>query len=79
MLVMTTHENYSETVEFLAKNDYFGGAEENFMFFKQSMLPAVDNEGKILMRSQSEICMAPNGNGALLNAVGGNQGVKEYI
>ena len=42
MLVMTTHENYSETVEFFAQNDYFGGVEDNFMFFKQSMLPAVD-------------------------------------
>ena len=31
------------------------------------------------MQSQSEICMAPNGNGALLNAVGANQGVREYI
>ena len=79
MLVMTTHENYAETVEFFAKNNYFGGAESNFIFFKQSMLPAVSLEGKILMKSRGEICLAPNGNGALLNAVVINQEVKSYV
>ena len=43
------------------------------------MLPAVSDEGKILMKSQSEICMSPNGNGALLGALGTSQQVKSYI
>ena len=76
---MTTHENFDETTQFFALNDYFGGTKENFIFFKQSMLPAVSLEGKILMKSKSEICMSPNGNGALLNAVGINQEVKSYV
>ena len=34
MLIMTTHENYAETYEYFASNDFFGGIEENFIFFK---------------------------------------------
>ena len=43
------------------------------------MLPAISTDGKIYMKSKSEISMSPNGNGALLSAVHMNQQVKEYI
>ena len=79
MLVMTTLENYSETYEFFQKNDFFGGRQENFIFFKQSMLPAISTEGKIYMKSKSDISMSPNGNGALLSAIHMNQEIRDYI
>ena len=39
------------------------------MFFQQKMLPAVNMEGKIYMKSRSEMCLAPNGNGGLFEAI----------
>lgn len=33
------------------------------------MLPAIDNEGKILMQSEYHILLAPNGNGALFDSI----------
>jgi len=79
MLVMTTPENHQETVQFFKDNEYFGGFPENFVFFQQQMLPAVNFEGKILMQSPSQIKLAPNGNGALFDAIKNNSEVKEII
>jgi UDP-N-acetylglucosamine pyrophosphorylase len=35
------------------------------LFFPQDALPALDHEGKIIMKSKFEVQLAPNGNGAL--------------
>ena len=43
------------------------------------MLPAISTEGKIYLKSKSELSMSPNGNGALLSAVNMNEEVKDYI
>ena len=72
MFVMTSYENHKETVDFSRDNNFFGGKESSFMFFPQQMLPALDTNGKILMRSQNELKLAPNGNGALFEAIRSN-------
>ena len=61
--------NHNETVQFFEDNSYFGANKENIIFFPQSSLPAIDENGKILRDSPSSIIMAPNGNGALFEAV----------
>lgn len=66
---MTSPENHDEIVKFFEENDYFGAFKRNFFFFKQQMLPAVNLEGKILMECPSSIKLAPNGNGALFDAI----------
>jgi UDP-N-acetylglucosamine pyrophosphorylase len=43
------------------------------------MLPAISTEGKIYMKSKSDISMSPNGNGALLSAIHMNQEIKDYF
>ena len=43
------------------------------------MLPAVDLEGKILMRSKSSLKLAPNGNGALFDSLRSNPKVQKLI
>jgi UDP-N-acetylglucosamine pyrophosphorylase len=40
-------------VRFFHEKEYFGGFRENFVFFQQQMMPAVNFEGKILMSSPS--------------------------
>lgn len=76
MFVMTSSENHDETVQFFKENAYFGGQESSFVFFQQSMLPAVDISGKILMKSHCELQLAPNGNGALFEALSQNRQVQ---
>ena len=42
------------------------------MFFQQAELPAVSAEGKVLMKSNCELAMSPNGNGAFFEALNTN-------
>lgn len=79
MFVMTSYENHDETVQYFRDNAYFGGEESSFVFFPQTMLPAVDTSGKILMKSHHDIKLAPNGNGALFDALKNNELVRRAI
>lgn len=64
--IMTSEENNKETVEFFEKNNYFGYPKEYINFYTQEQLPMIDMEGKILLKSKSEIVLGPNGNGGAL-------------
>ena len=46
--IMTSRENNEDTIEFFAKNKFFGyEKDKNIFFFKQGELPMVDTEGRI--------------------------------
>lgn len=75
-MIMTSAINHVETVEFFHKNKFFGGESYNFVFFQQAVLPAVDHDGKIIMKSEAEVALSPNGNGALFEAINSNHSVK---
>ena len=49
---MTSALNHYETIKFFEDNLYFGGDKNSFVFFQQSVLPAVDLNGKIIMKSK---------------------------
>ena len=61
--IMTSKENNSDTVEFLEKNNYFGYPKQSVTIFKQSELPLVDTEGKLLINKEMKIKEASDGNG----------------
>ena len=69
LYIMTSDKNYDDTTVFFKAHDYFGYSEKHIHFFKQEMLPSVDENGKILMESPSKICMSPNGNGGWFSSL----------
>mmetsp|Transcript_23068 Transcript_23068/g.35708 ORF Transcript_23068/g.35708 Transcript_23068/m.35708 type:complete len:154 (+) Transcript_23068:447-908(+) len=69
LMIMTSQDTHDETVSFFQANSFFGGCSENFYFFKQPVLPALDTYGKIIMKSPHELSLAPNGNGGVLDAI----------
>ena len=79
MFIMTSRENHDETVQFFRDNSYFGGQESNFVFFPQQMLPALDTNGKIMLQSYCQLKLAPNGNGALFEALKTNQEIQRAV
>ena len=79
MLIMTSALNHAETEKFFKDNKYFGGEQSSFHFFSQAVIPAVDKEGKIIMKSHHELQLSPNGNGGFFEAVNTNKLVKSYI
>lgn len=79
LLIMTSGNNHEETVNFFMDNNYFNADPNHIVFFQQASLPAIDTNGKIVMKSKSEINQAPNGNGALFEAINTNKKIKNII
>lgn len=63
LIIMTNQENYGKITEFFKQNDFFGY--KTTIFFPQSHLPVIDQEGQILLKSEDQILFAPNGNGSV--------------
>ena len=63
LYIMTSTVNNDQTTAFFKEHNYFGYPEEYIKFFIQEMVPAVDYEGRILMQSETELVLSPNGNG----------------
>jgi UDP-N-acetylglucosamine/UDP-N-acetylgalactosamine diphosphorylase len=70
LLIMTSDENDCATREFFLQHRYFGLAPEGVTFFMQGMLPALDmGTGAMLMKSEHEFALSPNGHGGLIQAL----------
>jgi UDP-N-acetylglucosamine/UDP-N-acetylgalactosamine diphosphorylase len=67
--IMTSDENRVPTEKFFENNKYFNLDKEQIHFFTQESLPAVDINGKILMKSKYEIFFSPNGTGGIYSAL----------
>ena len=69
LYVMTSTVNHDQTVAFFREHGYFGYPEDHVKFFLQDMVPAVDFEGRILMKNESELVLSPNGNGGWFSSM----------
>lgn len=66
-ILMTSPENDAATREFFEKHDNFGLTRVETVI--QGQLPVLDQTGKLLLRSRSEIAMGPDGHGGALRAL----------
>ena len=69
LYIMTSISNKKETVDFFEEHQYFGYDKSYIKFFIQDMVPTVDFEGRVLMASNTELAMAPNGNGGWFSSM----------
>ena len=67
LYIMTSTTNNKATVDFFKKNNYFNY--DNINIFTQDNFPILDVNGKITLKSKSEILMGPNGNGDVFGAL----------
>ena len=65
--IMTSKENNDATVEFFEKNNYFGYGKENIEFFTQSMLPMINEDGKLILSKKDTIKEGADGHGGVLD------------
>lgn len=63
LFVMTSADNYSETVGFFAEHGYFGYPKDKIHFYRQDTEPACDFDGKIFLSEKHRVSQSPNGNG----------------
>lgn len=66
--IMTSEQNYDETVLFMKEHDFFGYEKEKVKFFRQGELPMLTQDGKILIED-GKIKTGSNGNGGVYFAM----------
>lgn len=66
--VMTSRGNDAQTRQFFEDHGYFGLDARDVLFFSQAMVPALDQEGRILLAAEDRLFLAPNGHGGSLAA-----------
>lgn len=69
LYIMTSYENHEDTVSFFEEQNYFGYKKEMIRFFQQNTMPAISEDGKVLLAEKNKIVMSPNGNGGCFIAL----------
>lgn len=67
--IMTSDATDEATVAFFKQHKYFGIKEKYVTFFKQGQLPALSEEGKLILKERSSLALSPNGNGGIYDAL----------
>ena len=67
LCIMTSQKNHEQTLQFLHTHEYFGLTPEQLQFFKQGMLPFIDDGGNWLLEKPGKIAEGPDGNGHALH------------
>ena len=67
--IMTSPATDAETKKHFRTHGFFGLKESQVVFFSQGALPALTEDGRIVMESPSRLAMAPDGNGGVYMAL----------
>ncbi len=68
LYVMTSPATDEATDRYLQQQQYFGLPPEDVRLFCQGTMPAVDQQGKILLTAKDRLALAPDGHGGMLAA-----------
>ena len=78
LMVMTSRGNHEETLDYFKKKHFFDLDEGSVMIFPQSMIPSLDEKGKIILESGYGIFMNPDGHGGSITALH-SSGALEFL
>lgn len=67
--IMTSDANHDETQQFFAEHAYFTIPQNDVVFFKQGMIPGLDEQGRFFLDSKDHIFVNPDGHGGCLSAL----------
>lgn len=67
LAIMTSPQNHEQTLVFWKSHLWFGLDPTQVFFFKQKMLPLLDKDGNLILKSKESIAEGPDGNGGALH------------
>ncbi len=79
LYIMTSQANDAQTREFFEKHNHFGLNPNDVFFFTQSMWPALDADGKIILDEPGHIFLGPDGHGGTLTALERSGGLADLV
>lgn len=77
LFVVTSAATHESTVQFFQENDHFGLGRQDVKFLRQQNLPIINKRGRLLMQSSSSLATAPNGDGACLMEMLGDDNYRQ--
>ena len=77
--IMTSMSNYEATTRFFKENNNFGIDPDSIFFFRQRMMPALAENGTIIMEACDRIFMNPDGHGGIIHALHESGAVDDII
>ncbi len=70
LYIMVSRHNEQATTSFFEAHGFFGLKPENVKFFAQGELPALDDQGRLVLEAPGRLFMGPDGHGGVLEALG---------
>lgn len=67
--VLTSEATEQATREYFASHGFFGLPEPDVVFIEQASCPCLSADGQLLLESPSGLCLSPNGNGGVYEAL----------
>ena len=67
--IMTSNDNYADTISFFEKNNYFDYPKEYITFFKQKDIPMNSFNGKLIINEKGHIKRGANGHGGVFESM----------
>ena len=67
--IMVSDANEAATRKFFHDHGYFGLNPADVIFFKQRMVPCMDDDGKFMLEQRGLLAMNPNGHGGTIPAI----------
>lgn len=67
--IMTSELNNNMTIDFFTSHDFFGLNKDRVHFFSQKTIPAIDEDGKLILASKHEIFKNPDGTAGVYGAL----------
>lgn len=67
--IMTSEATHEETGAFLREHEFFGLEPDAIKLFQQGNMPAVDEEGRLLLAEKARLATSPDGHGGFLRAL----------
>ena len=67
--IMTSETNDLETKDFFENHQFFGLPPDEVIFFVQGMMPALNEQGKLILDAPHHIFMNPDGHGGIFDAL----------
>ncbi|KAH7618870.1 putative UDP-N-acetylglucosamine diphosphorylase 2 [Nannochloris sp. 'desiccata'] len=67
--IMTSHATDEPTRTFFKENSFFGLDPTQVVFFSQGMLPALTEDGRVIVEAPGKLALAPDGNGGVYTAL----------
>jgi UDP-N-acetylglucosamine/UDP-N-acetylgalactosamine diphosphorylase len=77
LFLMTSPATHTETVAFFDAHNRFGLPVEDLHIFCQGTMPAVDQQGRLLLEAKDRVAVSPDGHGGMLAALVGSGGLAQ--